>query len=136
MLCSTGDSHKKTILFLNEKVSWVCCWLLLKDCWIKVHQEHASLSVHLEVIHSLSNIAMWTGCSYVRVYLCSNRFIAGYILSVQYASGKCYLHLQDKMSARVEKWLKEHCFFYQHCLQDRVAWLECAFALSGLFCVF
>lgn len=92
-------------------------------------------SVHLEVIHLLSNTALWTGCFYVAMYLCSNGFIEGYILAVGYVSGKCYLHLQDKTSGRVEKWLEEHGF-YQSCLHDKVAWLECACAVGGLFCVF
>lgn len=91
--------------------------------------------LHLEVINLLSNTALWTGCFYAAMYLCSNRFIEGYILSVGFASGKYYLSLQDKESGRVEKWLVEHGF-YQYCLHDKVAWLECAFAASGLFHAF
>lgn len=92
--------------------------ILFIGCWIKVYQKNVSFSVLLEVIHLLSNTVMWAG-----MYICGNRFTAGYILSVGYASGKCYLHLQDKMSGRVQKCLKEHCF-YQYCLRDRVAWLS------------
>lgn len=81
-------------------------------------------SVHLEIIHLLSNTALWTGCFYVAMYLCSKRFIEGYILSAGYASGKYYLSLQDKESGRVEKWLVEHGFLsilstWQSCL----AWM-------------